>query len=677
MKRLRWIALLVTVLGVTSPAGAGDDGGTQSPFVLGVGARELGMGRTGTGLAADGTALFWNPARLAAVLQPEGSFFRTKLYTDGIHYHAAFLTYPTLDLGTFAAGYQRLGAGDIERRDERNQLLGSFDDGESALLVGWGRGWEAGFSFGGSLKLVQQSVGDASDVGVGLDLGMGYERSLGEEGAHRLAAGTALRNALAPSLRLDSDTVSEPRVLSLGAAYASVQPRARFTWAAAADVDLPSRAGSRFGAGAEVTYASILSLRAGVDDGHPTAGFGVAWRQISFDYALRTDDALSRNDRFSLTVRAGRPTDVRREERRVAREAAVSERLASLLAEREGQERARTLAAADSAFAQQRWEVALRLYRRVLALDPDPEIEQRAAATELRIALGEARARLAEDEPALAAAAYQEILARWPQDREATAGLEAARSRLQASADRTRQTNELLREAMTRLTGEDLLGAEAALEELLRLEPQHALGNELRARVRTARRGKGDAELQRARALAASGEHGDALRRLSVARRLLGDSPELVALASDWNAALESARRGRPVEDAAPRTPVPPRASTPASRRALTTAERRQLDRQYREGLDAFQLGDFDRAIRAWRGVWARDPDFQQVSDYLIKACLYEGIASYSNGRYDLAIDLCRKVLEIDPNNEKAKRYLERIREEKTELEQIEGGKGR
>jgi tetratricopeptide (TPR) repeat protein len=93
--------------------------------------------------------------------------------------------------------------------------------------------------------------------------------------------------------------------------------------------------------------------------------------------------------------------------------------------------------------------------------------------------------------------------------------------------------------------------------------------------------------------------------------------------------------------------------------------------------MEAFQTGDFEGAIRAWRSVWALDPNYQQVSDYLIKACLYEGVASYSSGRYDVAIDLCRKVLEIDPHNEKAMRYLERIREEKTELEEIEGGKGR
>ena len=72
--------------------------------------------------------------------------------------------------------------------------------------------------------------------------------------------------------------------------------------------------------------------------------------------------------------------------------------------------------------------------------------------------------------------------------------------------------------------------------------------------------------------------------------------------------------------------------------------------------------------------MWNRDPGYERVSEYLIKAYLYEGIARYTNGQYDAAIELCQRVLDIDPNNEKAWRYLERIREEKKEVQAIEGG---
>ena len=57
----------------------------------------------------------------------------------------------------------------------------------------------------------------------------------------------------------------------------------------------------------------------------------------------------------------------------------------------------------------------------------------------------------------------------------------------------------------------------------------------------------------------------------------------------------------------------------------------------------------------------------------MIKAYLYEGIALYGNGEYAQALERCQRVLDIDPKNEKALRYLRRIQEEKSELEHIKG----
>jgi lipoprotein NlpI len=55
----------------------------------------------------------------------------------------------------------------------------------------------------------------------------------------------------------------------------------------------------------------------------------------------------------------------------------------------------------------------------------------------------------------------------------------------------------------------------------------------------------------------------------------------------------------------------------------------------------------------------------------LIKAYLFEGVELFSRGEYEAALDRCRRVLEIDPANEKARRYLDRIREEEIEVREI------
>ena len=97
------------------------------------------------------------------------------------------------------------------------------------------------------------------------------------------------------------------------------------------------------------------------------------------------------------------------------------------------------------------------------------------------------------------------------------------------------------------------------------------------------------------------------------------------------------------------------------------------MQEKYREGLEQFNRGDFDAAIRSWRAVWFEDPEMENVSSYLIKAYLFQCVELYGRGQYDAALERCKHVLEIDPANEKALRYLDRIREEKLELEQIEG----
>lgn len=219
-------AASIGMLVAAASAGRAEDGaGTQSPFTLGSGSRALGMGRVGAALADDATALYWNPARLARLERGELSLFRTRLFVDGAGYHAGFVSYPTLDIGSFALGYQRLDVSDIERRDNRNALLGTFEDAESNLLLGYGRPISAGASAGATVRLAQQAVDGNSDLAVGLDLGLALDRPVGREGVHRLGFGAVVQNAVEPTLRLDQEDVADPRSLKLGVGYQGQSPR--------------------------------------------------------------------------------------------------------------------------------------------------------------------------------------------------------------------------------------------------------------------------------------------------------------------------------------------------------------------------------------------------------------------------------------------------------------------
>ena len=632
-------ALLALALWLAGPgagvARAADGAGTQSPFVLGSGARALGMGRAAAALADDATALYWNPARLTRVERGELSLFRTKLFVDGVNYHAGFLSYPTLDLGTFGVGYQRLDVSDIERRDARNALLGTFNEAESNLMFGYGRQVSSLASLGATLRLAQQSVDGNSDLAVGLDLGLALERPLGAAAAHTVGLGAMVQNAVEPTLRLDQEDVKDPRSLKLGVGYQGAPPSGNFAWALGADLDLPSQADARVGVGAEVSYDHLLALRAGQDAGHLTLGFGLAYAGVRLDYAMRADDELSRNDRFSLAVRFGLPVSDRRAVRRAQREREVADQLAALLAQREQQEREHALQEADAAFAAQHFDEAARYYRRLLALAPDdPQVRTRVDAFEHELALAQAASAFDAGESARAAAAYQAVLDHWPQDERAQQGLASARRKLQESADREAQLSSLLKDALARFADGEFHAAENALRELLRVDPKHQLGRELLDRVVAARLAAAEREAQAAARLQAQ----------ALAQR------------------QAQAQHPQPATAAAP---------VAARRPALSSEQRRTLERQYREGLDAFGASDFERAIRLWREVWLEAPDYESVAGYLVKAYLLEGIALYSSGQYDEAMERCQRVLEIEPGNAKAQRYLARIQEEKVELEQI------
>jgi tetratricopeptide (TPR) repeat protein len=630
------LAVLLAQALAAGRARAADDAGTQGPFTLGAGARGLGMGRTGVALSDDATTVFWNPARLATVESCELALFRTKLFTDGLYYHAGFLTYPTLDLGTFGVGYQRLDASDIERRSDRNELLGSFNDAESNLLVGYGRGVGHDAALGLVLKLAQQSLDGRSDLGVGVDAGVSAERALGRDGLHRVFAGANVQNLVEPSLRLDQEDVQEPRSFKLGLGYKAQASHGALAVAAAVDLDLPSTADPRLGLGAECTLYRMLALRAGSDGGRLTLGFGLEYSGIRLDYAMRSDSELPRNDRFTLAARFGAPVSQRRALRQQQREREVSDRLAQLLGERERQERERTQADADAAFDDGRFDEAQRLYRRLLALDPESaHARERIDQAQLQSALAAAAAQLAMGEAAQAAAAFQAILDRWPDGGPARSGLTRAHALLQASADQQAQLATLLQEAMVRFADGDPSTAQSLLEELLRADPGHELARSLLERVRAARAAAGQKELERAKAEAAARQREQQERARQLAQQ--------------------------PGPQARPRVAN------------LSPESRRRLERLYQDGMTAFSAEDFDRAIRLWREVWAEAPEFESVGEHLVKAYLLQGITLYSQGDYERAIERCRHVLEIDPGNEKARRYLDRIQEEKVELEHIGG----
>lgn len=666
-RRVR-LGILCLSLAWSAPVWAGEGAGTESPLLLGTDARILAMGGVAAALGEGPSTLAHNPARLAWLDQGAVSLFHTDLYTPETSLQSGFAAYPTLDLGTFAFGVQRLGVGGIDARDDRNLALGSFEASELHASLGYGHSIRPWLAVGLDLRIVQQKVDSTSATAAGLDLGLAARRPLPRAG-HFVELGIAARNLVAPTVRLDQDEVSDPLRLHVGAGYRHEPAGHRLNSALGLETSFASESDARWGLGGEVGFDRLLFLRAGIDTGELTAGLGVRLRGVEFAYAFRNDRELPRDDRFTVSFRFGPSVEQRLEQRRARQEAKVADRLGSLLAQRESEALARARAEADEAWTAQDLSRAEVLYGRVLLLQPDDDTARdRIDDARRRLALQAATAELQSGSAARAATQFQRILDRWPDDTEARAGLRSARDLLERDQDVRGQTRALFSEALDRFTGGDFLGARAALDELARLDAEHEGARDLRVRVEEARIARVDELVSQARAAIARQEYERARSLVQRALVLAPErGPEFDELLEEWARQRAATQRSRALVEtpAAPANPAPAAAPLSEERRA-------RLRAWFDEGLRDFEAGDYERATLSWRRVWDVDPSSAEVGDYLVKAHLLLGIQAYTRGDYERALDQCRRALEIEPKNEKARRYVARIEEERSSVRRLD-----
>ena len=101
----------------------------------------------------------------------------------------------------------------------------------------------------------------------------------------------------------------------------------------------------------------------------------------------------------------------------------------------------------------------------------------------------------------------------------------------------------------------------------------------------------------------------------------------------------------------------------------LSREERDNLREKYEKGVEFFKSGKFDKAVEEWEPVWHRYAKFEKIEDYLVKAYQYWGMEMYTKHNYQEALDIWARILKVDPDNEKAIRYIRKTREELSGLE--------
>ena len=223
MKRYA-IHMLFAVLALVPAAAFAQDGGTVSPFSLGVGSRAIGLGRAYVSIADDASALYWNPAALRNVQQAQFQAMYMSLYGDftGAGYLYAGFAYPTLNAGTFGAAFLSLGS-DFDAYDEFSRPTGEGTYSESEIIVSYAfeahSKWLLGrMATGASVKVSRITVDPFSSTAPGADLGF---RWLPDFAPH-LSVGVNLQDIVGAEHKLDLATDQTDRTILLGMGWTQV-----------------------------------------------------------------------------------------------------------------------------------------------------------------------------------------------------------------------------------------------------------------------------------------------------------------------------------------------------------------------------------------------------------------------------------------------------------------------
>lgn len=683
-------ALLLLALGLLAAPrarAAVEDGGVRSVFALGAGNRALALGGAYAAVANDASAALWNPAGLAALERRRLEATHTDLFGMGYSEQYLSLGLPSWRRGATSLTVRVFGVDGIERRDDRNVLLGAdLKDRETELILAHARRLRPGLDLGLGLKMQQQSLAGYSGGGFGLDLGLllrPLALASGAESVGGWSLGFAVRNLLEPAIRLDQENVPDPRAVRVGSAW-------RGGLGGSLDgllsLDLEKTAGMdpRLHAGAELAMNGSAALRAGVLDGSLTAGFGLQWKGVAVDFAFE-DHRFGAVKRLGVSLLHGDPMPVVRARKLAEAEAAKRRALAEAFAANERQRRDDLLAEARDALAGGLHERALSVLAMVRTLDPDHGPAQEMELDALREL---ARDQERGGDPDLAAITLQRLLAIRPHDVQAQADLERLGSEAAQRNKRTVEIQTLSAEGLDAFAADDLDTAETRFRAVLELNPEDRDARAMLDRIARAREQRRQVLADEVRSYARAGLVEEAAQALERYRTAGGDD----AVAAELAAGVDQARRRRDTERELRRRELArqaelaamagtAQAAAPAAdpgeeEPRLGPARRAELERLAARGRDRYAAGDVAEAVRIWELVWAEDPDNATARDALRQEYLSRGMEHFSAGRLDEAVASWEEALRVDPEDRRVRSYLDRGRQQQARIRRLRADGG-
>jgi hypothetical protein len=321
------------------PSDVSKTGTVAAPFLeIPVGASAVGMGTAFVSLANDPTALYWNPAGVAALQNNELTAAHMGWIAE-TRFDFAALVLPLGDFGTLGISYTSLSMDDMKVRTvELPEGTGEyFSAGDIAAGVSYARKLSERFSVGFTAKYIHQTIWHETASAFALDFGtlfrtdllggMVIGASLSNFGTSMELSGRDLRQfvridptKLGSNEQIPTDVETEswdlPLLFQLGVSTSPLRGD-DYRWTVAVDALHPSDNYESVNLGTELAYRDFLFLRGGYHslfldqaEGGLSLGFGVtssmlfaATAQVKIDYAYRDMGRLEGVHIVSLGVR--------------------------------------------------------------------------------------------------------------------------------------------------------------------------------------------------------------------------------------------------------------------------------------------------------------------------------------------------------------------------------------
>jgi long-subunit fatty acid transport protein len=310
-------------------------GTTVANFLsIGQSGRAVGMGSAFVGVANDVSAIYWNPAGLAALKGVNVMFDHTAWIAD-INYNFLAASYNIGDLGTVGISFTSSDVGEmkvttIEQPEGTGEV---FTVSDASFSIAYALQLTDKFAIGFNPKFIYQNVWKMDATAFAIDLGVQYitpfdgivlAMSISNFGTKMQLAGNSNlilydpdpvnggNNDKIPAY-LETETWSLPLNFRVGLAYNPVfNENHKLTLAV--DAAHPSDNYESINAGAEYTFNNFISLRGGykslfLDASEETFTLGFGLRQqlmgnvsVMVDYAYQDFGRLSDIQKFTVGI---------------------------------------------------------------------------------------------------------------------------------------------------------------------------------------------------------------------------------------------------------------------------------------------------------------------------------------------------------------------------------------